>query len=40
MFTSPVLPAGSHTFRIRVTGTKNAGSSNTYVVPDRVDVTS
>ena len=40
MFTSPVLAAGSHTFRIRVTGTKNASSSGTFVVPDRVDITS
>ena len=40
MFTSAVLPAGSHTFRIRVTGTKNASATNTFVVPDRVDITS
>jgi O-glycosyl hydrolase len=39
MWTSPVLTAGAHTFKLRVTGTKNASSSNTFVVPDRVDVT-
>jgi len=38
MFTSAMLPAGTHTFRLRVTGTKNASSSNTFVVPDRVDI--
>jgi len=38
MFTSPLLAAGTHTFRLRVTGTRNAGSSNTFVVPDRVDI--
>src|SRR5205085_7414652 len=39
MWTSPVLPAATHTFKLRVTGSKNAASSNTFVVPDRVDVT-
>src|SRR5207248_811146 len=39
MFTSPVLASGNHTFRLRVTGTKNASSTNTFVVPDRVDIT-
>ncbi len=32
LWTSPVLPAGTHTFRLRVTG-------NAFVVPDRIDVT-
>jgi hypothetical protein len=40
MFTSPLLAAGTHTFRLRVTGTRNAGSSDTFVVPDRVDISS
>ena len=40
MFTSPVLASGNHTFKLRVTGTKNASSSGTFVVPDRVDITS
>jgi hypothetical protein len=39
LWTSPVLANGTHTFKLRVTGTKNASSSNTYVVADRVDVT-
>jgi hypothetical protein len=33
-----VLPAGSHTSKVRDTGTKNAGPSGTYVSADRVDV--
>ncbi|HEU4421368.1 MAG TPA: galactosylceramidase [Pilimelia sp.] len=40
MFTSPTLAAGTHTFRLRVTGTRNPSSSNTFVVPDRVDILS
>jgi chitinase len=40
LWTSPVLSSGSHTFKVRVTGTKNASSTNSFVVPDRVDVTS
>jgi beta-galactosidase len=31
LWTSPVLPPGMHTFRLRVTG-------NAYVVPDRIDI--
>jgi Glycosyl hydrolase family 59 len=38
MWTSPVLAQGPHTFTLRVTGTKNASSSNTWVVPDAVTV--
>jgi mannan endo-1,4-beta-mannosidase len=38
VWTSPVLGAGSHTFKIRVTGTKNASSSGTVVTVDRTDV--
>jgi hypothetical protein len=40
MWTSPVLASGGHTFRLRVTGTRNTSSTNTFVVPDRVDITS
>jgi hypothetical protein len=40
MFTSALLPAGTHTFRLRVTGTRNPSSTNTFVVPDRVDILS
>jgi hypothetical protein len=38
-WTSPVLAAGSHTLRIRVTGTKNAASSGWNVALDSADVT-
>ncbi|HEX6686296.1 MAG TPA: glycoside hydrolase family 2 TIM barrel-domain containing protein [Candidatus Limnocylindrales bacterium] len=38
LWTSPVLAAGTHTFRLRVTGTRNASATNTFVVPDRIDV--
>jgi mannan endo-1,4-beta-mannosidase len=40
VWTSPVLPAGNHTFKLRVTGTKNASSTNSFVVVDRVDISS
>ena len=38
MWTSPVLAAGDHVFKLRVTGVKNTSSTNTWVVPDRVDI--
>lgn len=38
VWTSPTLAAGSHTLKLRVTGTKNAGSAGNQVVPDRIDV--
>ena len=38
IYTSAVLTSGSHTLKMRVTGTKNASSTNTYVDCDRVDV--
>jgi hypothetical protein len=37
MWTSPVLSSGDHVFKVRVTGTKNTSSTNSWVVPDRVD---
>ncbi|MEU9887534.1 glycoside hydrolase family 2 TIM barrel-domain containing protein [Sphaerisporangium sp. NPDC051011] len=40
LWTSPVLPSGTHTFRLRVTGTASPGATNSFVVPDRVDITS
>jgi len=40
VWTSPVLPAGNHTFKLRVTGTKNASSANSFVVADRVFISS
>ena len=39
-YTSPVLPAGPHTLKVRVTGTKNANAARSYIVVDRVDVAS
>jgi len=38
LWSSPVLAAGSHTLKVRTTGSKNASASGTYVVGDRVDV--
>jgi len=35
---SPTLPAGTHTFKLRVTGNKNPSSSGTFVALDRVDI--
>jgi hypothetical protein len=40
MWTSPMLPQGTHTFKLRVTGTKNPSSSGTIVTVDRVDILS
>jgi len=38
IWTSPVLTAGKHVFKLRVTGYKNTSSTNSWVVPDRVDI--
>jgi beta-glucanase (GH16 family) len=38
VYTSPVLASGTHTLKVRVTGTKNAGSSGYAVTADRADV--
>lgn len=38
MWTSPVLAVGNHVFKLRVTGNKDTSSTNTWVVPDRVDI--
>jgi len=38
VWTSPVLTSGSHTVKVRVTGTKNASSSGAAIVADRVDI--
>ena len=40
LWTSPTLSPGTHTFRLRVTGTRNASATNTFVVPDRLDIVS
>jgi Calx-beta domain-containing protein len=39
-YTSPVLPAGDHVLKVRVTGTKNDNAAGTWTVADRVDITS
>lgn len=39
LYTSPVLPLGEHTVKVRNTGEKNAASRGTYIVGDRIDVT-
>ena len=39
VYTSAVLASGSHMLKVRVTGSKNASSSGTYISPDRVVIT-
>jgi hypothetical protein len=39
LYTTPVLPRGTHTLTVRVLGTRNPASGGTYVTADRVDVT-
>jgi uncharacterized protein YjdB/O-glycosyl hydrolase len=36
LYTSPILPNGTHTIKVRVTGDKNASSSNFFLTADRV----
>jgi hypothetical protein len=38
LWSTPLLPAGTHSMKIRVTGTKNISSTGAYVEVDRVDV--
>jgi hypothetical protein len=38
LWTSPVLADGAHSFKLRVTGTKNPSAATATVVVDRVDV--
>jgi arabinogalactan endo-1,4-beta-galactosidase len=38
LWTSPTLANGTHTFRLRVTGTKSSSATDYFVAPDRVDV--
>lgn len=38
LYTSPVLPVGPHTLKVRVTGTKNGSSSNYYITADKVEI--
>jgi hypothetical protein len=37
LWTSPALASGSHTFKLRVTGTKNASASDSTITVDHVD---
>lgn len=39
IYTSPVLPSGTHTITFRVKGTKHSSSTGFYVVADRLDIT-
>jgi hypothetical protein len=39
LWTSPLLSSGSHTLKVRVTGTKNSAASDRFVVVDRVSAT-
>lgn len=38
LWSSPTLAAGLHTLKVRVTGTRNPSSGNTYITADRVDI--
>jgi lysophospholipase L1-like esterase len=38
LWSSPLLAAGPHTLKVRVTGSKHANSTNTSVAADRVDI--
>ncbi|OXT06732.1 hypothetical protein CE561_09915 [Thermoanaerobacterium thermosaccharolyticum] len=38
VYTSPVLEAGTHILKVRVTGTKNNNSTGTVITADRVDI--
>ncbi|HEX4203336.1 MAG TPA: glycoside hydrolase family 30 beta sandwich domain-containing protein [Ktedonobacteraceae bacterium] len=40
LYTSPVLPAGQHTLKVRVTGNQNPSANWNGINPDRVDVIS
>ncbi len=40
VYTSPALSSGSHTLKVRITGTKNASATDFYTVGDRVDIQS
>jgi hypothetical protein len=39
LYTTPLLPRGTHTLTVRVLGTRNPASAGRYVTADRVDVT-
>jgi hypothetical protein len=38
LWSSPTLAAGLHQLKVRVTGTKNPSSGNSYITADRVDI--
>jgi beta-glucanase (GH16 family) len=39
LYTSPILSAGQHTFKLTVMGSQNEASTGGYVNPDRVEIT-
>ncbi len=39
LYTSPILASGTHTLKVRITGTKNASATGTYAAADRVEIT-
>jgi hypothetical protein len=39
LYTTPTLANGTHTIKVRITGTKNASSSGTTIAADRIDIT-
>ena len=38
LWSSPVLPGGTHSLKVRVTGMRNVGASGSYITADRVDI--
>ena len=38
LWTSPILPSGTHTFKLRVTGTQNPSSTGTTIAVDGMDI--
>jgi len=38
LWSSPVLAAGTHSMKVRVTGMKNVSATNTYITADRADI--
>jgi hypothetical protein len=39
IYTTPTLPVGTHTVKVRCTGTRNSSSTGNYITGDRIDVT-
>jgi hypothetical protein len=38
LYSSPILASGQHTLKVRVTGTKNGGSSDYFITADKVEI--